>query len=258
MLRLSANLTLLYPDLPLGKRFDMAKAAGYAGVEIQFPYDTPITELHDAMARTGLPIVLINIPAADLLQSGDGLACVPARQHEWAGAVEQALLWAQALNVPTVNLLAGRQPAGLSRETCLQTLVDNARHASSKLAEHGIRVVCEAINTHDMPGYLLPTSRDLAELLSRVNHPNLGMQLDLYHMARMGEDIASVLTQQAAHIGHLQFADVPGRGAPGTGSLDFPALFRLIAQLPYHGWCGAEYRRQADDPDWMSNCLPGT
>jgi hydroxypyruvate isomerase len=108
----------------------------------------------------------------------------------------------------------------------------------------------EAINRHDMPGFLISTLDELQQL---PDHPNLFWQIDLYHMARMGEALAALLAQHWQRIGHLQFADFPGRGAPGSGTLDFASLFSQIKALPYAFWSGAEYRDNNGD---MGNGWP--
>ena len=43
-------------------------------------------------------------------------------------------------------------------------------------------------------------------------------------------------------VAHVQIADVPDRGAPGTGTLDYEALFRQLAAQGYAGWIGCEYK----------------
>jgi hydroxypyruvate isomerase len=62
----------------------------------------------------------------------------------------------------------------------------------------------------------------------------------------MGEDLPELLARDADDIAHIQVADVPGRGAPGTGELDFEALFGQLAAQGYRGWIGLEY--QPDEP----------
>ena len=62
------------------------------------------------------------------------------------------------------------------------------------------------------------------------------------HLGRMGEDLPAVLARHANDIGHIQIADVPDRGAPGTGRLDWEALFGQLAAQGYPGWIGCEYK----------------
>jgi hydroxypyruvate isomerase len=53
--------------------------------------------------------------------------------------------------------------------------------------------------------------------------------------------VADVLSRYRDSIAHVQVADPPGRGAPGTGTLDFEPLFGQLAEQGYGGWVGLEY-----------------
>lgn len=237
-----ANLSLLFTELPLIERVRAAAEAGFAGVEIQFPYEVPAAALQAELQRSGMPLVLFNLPAGDLMQGGAGLAAVPGREAQFAAGLRQALEYAEVARPQKINVLAGRLAEGVEREQALALLAEHLRQTAEAFAGRGIAVLMEAINLHDMPGFLLNTPQHLLDMLARVGHPNLAAQLDFYHMARMGLDLADCVRQLQGHIGHVQFADAPGRGEPGSGELDFePALAALRAQ-GYTGWLGAEYR----------------
>ncbi len=241
MLRFTANLSLLFTELPLIERFAAARAAGFRAVEIQFPYELSIGEIHQELEQHELELVLINVPAGDLMQGGDGLAGVPGREQMFHRAVMQAVPYARQLGVRCVNVLAGRQPEDGDLLHCLHTLADNARHAAEVFHSIGITTTLEAINTFDIPRFLVSNIAQMQEILEAADHPALKMQFDCYHLARMGEDLIAGLRENIADIGHIQFADTPGRGAPGSGDIRFEQVFRYIEELPYSGWCGAEY-----------------
>ncbi|SFP97875.1 hydroxypyruvate isomerase [Geopseudomonas sagittaria] len=241
-MKLAANLSMLFTELPLLERIPAAADAGFAGVEIQFPYELPAEQLHAALQRAGLPLVLINLPAGDLMSGGPGLAAVPQRQAEFAAALAQALAYAQVLQPQCVNVLPGRLAEGVAREAALATLVGNLRRAAEAFAPLGVKVLAEAINPLDMPGFLINTPQDLLGLIAAVDHPNFAAQLDLYHMARQGLDLPACIAALAGHIGHVQFADCPGRGAPGCGQVDFAAALAALRASGYAGWLGAEYK----------------
>jgi len=237
-----ANLSLLFTELPLLERVRAAAEAGFAGVEIQFPYEVPAAALQAQLQSNGMPLVLFNLPAGDLMQGGAGLAAVPGREAQFAAGLRQALEYAEVLRPQKINVLAGRLAEGVEREQALALLAEHLRQTAEAFAGRGVAVLMEAINLHDMPGFLLNTPQHLLDMLARVGHPNLAAQLDFYHMARMDLDLADCVRQLQGHIGHVQFADAPGRGEPGSGELDFePALAALRAQ-GYAGWLGAEYR----------------
>jgi hydroxypyruvate isomerase len=259
MLKFSANLSMLFTEVPLIERFALARQHGFDAVEIQFPYELGIEQIQARLNQHRLKLILINIPAGDLMQGGDGLAGIPGREQMFRQAVYDAVEYAKALNVPNVNVLAGRQPIGVDLLPCLHVLATNLRFAMDVMAASNINVVFEAVNSIDMPRFLIQNIVQMQEMLEAVNTPNiqypLKMQFDCYHMAMMGEDLFSGLTENIDQIGHIQFADCPYRQEPGTGQLDYKNVFSLIDVLDYQGYCGAEYRPSTDTGltlDWMS------
>lgn len=241
-MKLCANLSMLFTELPLLERIPAAAAAGFAAVEIQFPYELPAEELSAALQRAGLPLVLINLPAGDLMSGGPGLAAVPQRQAEFDAALAQALAYAQVVHPQCVNVLPGRLAEGVAREAALATLVGNLRRTAEAFAPLGIKVLAEAINPLDMPGFLINTPQHLLELIAAVDHANFTAQLDFYHMARQDLQLPACIAALAGRIGHVQFADCPGRGAPGSGALAFAEALAALRASGYDGWLGAEYK----------------
>jgi hydroxypyruvate isomerase len=255
MPRFAANISMLFTELPLAERFAAARAAGFTGVEMQMPYAEPATRLAAAAAAAGVAVALINVPPGDMMQGGPGLACVPGREGMFREALDRAVEYARALRPANVNVLAGRNPEGVSRDDCLRTLAANLRRAADAMAAIGVGVTTEAINDRDNPGFLLHTRAEALAAIDLAGDPRLRLQYDFYHMHIMGDDFARALATDVARIGHMQFADAPGRNEPGTGAIDFAAVFAAIDRSGYDGWVGAEYRPSgatADSLVWFA------
>lgn len=242
-MKLSANLSLMYTERPFLERFKAARRDGFRAVEIQFPYDTPIAAIQQALSDNGQQCVLINVPAGDLMQGGEGLAAVPGKQAEYAAALVECLAYARALNVTCVNVLPGRCPDENQRVFYLETFKKNLHTTAKTLSAFGITTTFEAINTRDMPGFLISSSQTMFDVLAELDMGEaLKAQYDVYHMALMGEDVCDVITRHAELIGHIQFADTPDRHEPGSGQLNFDDIFCTIETSTYQGWIGAEYK----------------
>lgn len=253
-MKIAANLSMLFTELPLIERVAAAAKAEFDGVEIQFPYEIPPVELKRVLDRYAMPLVLINLPAGDLMSGGPGLAAVPSRQAQFDDALKDALFYADTARPLCVNVLPGRLAEGVSRKAALDCLIGNLHKAAEGFQALDIKVVVEAINPVDMPGFLINTPEHLEDLLSRVDHANCLAQLDLYHMARQRMDIEAGICLLADCIGHVQFADCPGRGVPGSGDVDFMPLLQCLHDTGYQGWLGAEYRPQEQalgDMTWL-------
>ncbi|MFB1012052.1 MAG: TIM barrel protein [Thiopseudomonas sp.] len=241
-MQLIANLSLLFTELPLLERVEAARLAGFDAVEIQFPYELSPLELHKALQDAGLPLVLINLPAGDLMSGGAGLACQPDRRREFAEALDSALEYALIAKPQQVNVLAGRLLEGQSAEKAFMTLAGNLRETARAFSRLRVQVQAEAINALDMPGFFLTSPQQQLDLLREVSQPNCKAQLDVYHMARQGIDPLQAIALLGDAIGHVQFADNPGRHEPGTGTLDFMAIRQALQSGGYHGGWAAEYR----------------
>lgn len=241
-MKLAANLSLMFTELPLLQRFKAARDAGFEAVEIQFPYEASINDLVMARSDADVAVVLINVAAGDLMSGGDGLACVPQRKGDYRCALAQCSDYAEALDVSRVNVLSGRCHDKADEERRWMTFLDNLQHTDEHLAGLGVTTTFEAINTKDMPGFLIHRADHLWRVMAQVSSPNIKAQYDLYHMAMMGEDLCSDLQRHLGKIGHIQFADCPGRGEPGTGDLDVVALLQEIDRGGYDGYVAAEYR----------------
>lgn len=242
MPRFSANISVLFTECEPLERFAAAAKAGFAAVEIQFPYDHPPEELAKAREAAGVEVALFNIPAGDMPAGERGIACLPGREEDFRAGVARAAEYAEALGCQRVNVLAGLLPQGLDRETALDTLAGNLQFAGQAMARRGVRVLAEAVNDTTMPGFVVNRTSDAVAVTERAGHPDLAIQADIFHMAMMGEDIVPALTLSAPYLGHIQFADAPGRHEPGTGTLDFAAIFDCLDAIGYDGWVGAEYQ----------------
>jgi len=258
MPRFSANISMLFTERPMLDRFAAARDAGFRAVEIQFPYDHSPDELLAAKQKAKLEVAVINIPVGDMLSGGPGLASIPGREPLFRGVCEDARQYAEALKPKNVNILAGWPPVDLDREECTGALIANLRHAAEVFEPLHIKVVLEACNGRDRPNYFLQTTSQAMGVLERAGHANLGLQYDLYHMQIMEGDLTPTIAAVLPHIGHIQFADSPGRHEPGTGEINFPFVFKEIDRLGYKGFIGAEYvptKRTEDTLGWLKPFL---
>jgi hydroxypyruvate isomerase len=245
MTRLAVNLSMIFTEVPLIERFALAQAQGFEHVEIQFPYELSIEAIQEQLQLHRLSLCLINVPAGDLMQGGNGLAGIPGKELEFSRALEQAVHYAGALDVPRVNILAGKQPQDADLLPCLNTLAENLKLACHILSEHDIEPVFEMINGTDMPRFLVQNIAQAQEMLEAVQHPALKMQYDCYHMAMMGENVLEALQDNLHDIGHIQFADCPGRHEPDTAQIMWAEIFNWLQHSSYQGFIAAEYRPQS-------------
>ncbi|MEO8302798.1 MAG: 2-oxo-tetronate isomerase [Betaproteobacteria bacterium] len=256
MPRFAANLSMLFNEVDFIDRFGAAAKAGFKGVEYLFPYAYPKEQLAECLRTNKLTQVLHNLPAGDWAKGERGLACLPDRVNEFQEGVGRAIEYATALSCPQVNCLAGIAPPSVGSDKLRETFVSNLRYAAPRLKTAGIKLLIEAINTRDIPGFYLNRTQQAVDLIAEVGSDNLWVQYDIYHMQIMEGDLAPTLQKHKARIAHLQLADNPGRNEPGTGEINYPFLFDFIDGLDYDGWIGCEYKPKTTTLDGLGWVKP--
>jgi len=233
---------MLFNEVDFLSRFERAAKAGFKGVEYLFPYEWEKDELKERLDKYGLEQVLFNLPAGDWSAGERGIACLPGREGEFQEGVGLAIEYAKTLRCSRLNCLVGLTPKNVSPGKVRQTLVDNLRSTATVLGKEGIRLLIEPLNDQDIPGFYLVSTRDALKLLEEVNHANLWLQYDIYHMQIMEGNLTRTILDNLTRIAHIQLADTPGRHEPGTGEINFTNLLSFINEAGYDGWIGCEYK----------------
>jgi len=258
VLNFTANLSLLFTEVEFIKRFKAAKQQRFDAIEIQFPYSLSAEILKNILQEESLKLVLFNVDADDLLHGGEGLACVPEKRNQFRQALAQTLEYAQLLKPEVINVLPGRCFNENRKQDYLKTFKENLYFAAEAFAPLGIKTAFEAVNSRDMPGFIIQNGQQMLDILNQLKHPKLFMQYDIYHMQMMGDKPDEFIARYADKIAHIQFADCPGRGQPGTGQINFEHVFSVIEKSAYSGWVGAEYKpvgTTSESLDWYPKNL---
>ncbi len=252
MPRFSANISMMFREDALIDRVMAAKRAGFAAIECQAPYEVLAAEWAQALEEADIPLVHINIAMGDVAAGDFGLAAVPGREEEFRAAVANARAYAEELGVARIHVVAGKADPDDAR--CRALFAENLRHAADAFAEVGARALVEPLNRKDVPGYFLAGSEEGIAAIEAAAHDNVALQYDLYHMQMTEGDLIATMTRLLPRIGHVQFADAPGRHEPGSGEINFPNVFAALDEAGYAGWVGAEYLPTGATPDslgWM-------
>lgn len=236
----AANLSFMFNEWDFLDRFGAAADAGFTAVEYLFPYDHAPEVIAGLLQRHKLRQALFNFPPGDW-QGGDrGLAALPDRRKEFIASIDQALLYAEALSVRRLHVMAGLADA--SDAKALAAYRDALKLACERAARKDITILIEPINGRDMPGYFLNDFGLAAAVIGDLALPNLQLQFDIYHRQIIHGDVLTGLKALLPMIGHIQIASVPARNEPGSGELDDFRILRALDTLGYQGYVGLEYR----------------
>ena len=252
MPKLAANLSMLFTEVDFLDRFEAAAKAGFRGVEYLFPYDIPVEVIAEKLKACDLEQVLFNLPAGDWGAGDRGIACDPARVEEFKAGVDQAIAYARVLGNTQVNCLTGIVPEGVTPAEAEATVVANLKFAAEKLEQAGICLIVEAINTRDIPGFFLTSTKQALKIKELVASDNLLLQYDIYHMQIMEGDLGVTTETNIDVIQHVQLADNPGRHEPGTGEINYHFMFQHLERIGYKGWIGCEYKPATTTEEGLS------
>lgn len=241
-MRYDVNLSILFTELPMPDRPAAAAAAGFDAVELWWPFDGPVPAereldtLAAALDDAVVSLVGLNFDAGDMPGGDRGLLSARSTSGRFRDNIDVVVGFADRMGCRVLNALYGNT----SDDTDHDLALENLELAVTAARRIGATVVIEALNSHENARYPLTSSKAALEVVDQV--PGTAFLADLYHLHRMGEDVTAVIASSAARFGHVQLADSPGRGQPGTGEIDWVGVLTLLAASPYDGPVGLEYK----------------
>ncbi|WP_299538959.1 TIM barrel protein [uncultured Streptomyces sp.] len=252
--RFDVNLSILFTELPLLERPAAAAAAGFTAVELWWPWistPTPPAAELDALRRAlddaGTRLVGLNFYAGELPGPDRGALSVPGDESKrFRANIDVATEFADATGCRALNALYGNRVAGVDPAVQDELALENLVLAARAAASIGADLLIETLNAPESPRYPLVSAPAGVEVADRVNEAtgltNALFLMDLYHLSMNGEDLSQAIKSYTARTGHVQIADNPGRGAPGTGSLPLERLLDELTAAGYTGHVGLEYK----------------
>jgi D-psicose/D-tagatose/L-ribulose 3-epimerase len=118
------------------------------------------------------------------------------------------------------------------RERDLDRIARVLRSLGEYAAERGVRLGVETLNRFETS--FLNTTAQALELIRRVDHPAVGLTLDLFHLGIEEKDVGGALRAAGSHLVHVQVAE-NDRGTPGTGHLPWPDVAAALHEIDYAG-----------------------
>jgi 2-dehydrotetronate isomerase len=244
MPRFAANLAYLFTERPLIERFAAAAAAGFRAVELQFPYDHAPAAVKAELEGNHLTMLGLNTAPGQMASGQFGVAAIPGREQEFATLFKQALDYVTAIGGCQIHCLAGKVPPE-QRPAAETTFIRNLMRAADAAAEKNITLLIEPINPRDRPDYFLTRAEHAADIIAKVERPNVRIQFDFYHAQIVGGDLIRRFEKHLPVVGHVQIAAVPSRHEPDEGEVNYPEIFAMLDRVGYGAWIGCEYRPRA-------------
>lgn len=243
----AANVSLLFSELPYMERFAAAAAAGFTEVETWWPFADAVpevaetTRLVEAIDTAGVRLTGLNFFAGDMPAGERGIATLPDRADELRANAAVVVDIARRTGCRSFNLLYGRLDAD----------ADAGRVAANRaisLAADSVAVVDGTVLLEPLAAslngtYPLHTVEDVLDVIDGPlgGREDVRVLFDLFHLGSNGVDTTATATKYADRIGHVQLADAPGRGEPGSGELAVRETVAALRAAGYSGLLAAEY-----------------
>lgn len=255
MMKLSANISMMYGHLPVEDQFAAAANDGFRYVEILFPYDHSPHWYAQRLKEHDLQLTLINTPVFrpefPLGMAGQSKAASQFR-HAFVATLEVC----SQTGCKAIHVMAGLRDESLSRQAQQAVLVDNLNWAAAQNAETVLQL--EALNDTDMPNYFYSSPEQVVEVLKQCREPNIGLQFDFYHVVKQGLLLNEQLRSCLPWVRHVQLAGSPERHEPVLEQDGLLAAFGQLHDAGYAAFLGGEYRPRGQTSDglgWMRPLL---
>lgn len=242
-MQLSLCLEMLYTDRSFNERLPAAAALGYRAFEFWDWRDKDLKELTTTATAHSLQVAAMSGNRRNtLIDPDDRPGLIEEMMQVFAVAqrlhCHHVVMLADALNRD--GSAAPTRP--LSREVKIDSIVAGLSELADWARDANVTLLLEPLNTVlDHRGCFLDSSELGVQIVKQVNHPNVQLLYDIYHMSMMGEDVLAQLEKYRTHIGYIHVADMPGRHQPGTGTIDYAAVNALLRRIGYSGFVGMEF-----------------
>ncbi len=234
------------------------KAAGYdffefAGCAAAAMSKSEFDAFCAEQARTGLPCIGFNAYSAGIPAIiGHNVSDSATASYAELLCRRGKRLGISALGIGSPN--ARRLPADMDKSDADAQFIRFIRIAAGAAKDHGMCVLVEAVHS-GMCNYLNGTL-DAAEITRLIGLDNVGMVLDFYHMAEMGEDY-SLAAAAAPYLRHVHFSTSGSglwRGFPQKADFDeYRGIFAILKSIGYDGTVSIE--PSEFEPEQASSCL---
>jgi hydroxypyruvate isomerase len=244
---LSIMLWTVWTNLPFEQRLANVAKAGYTNVELVGEYAkwtaTDFEQANAARKRLG-----IRFDATAGLHNGIGN---PALRDAFLAEFKQALTPMQRLDCPAMIVLSGNVAPDLSREAQHQSCIEGLKRAADfiegkQIDGQPVRLLLECIDPEENPHYFLQSASEAIDIVRAVNHPQVQFLYDLFHEQIAEGNLIEKLEKHIDVIGLIHVADVPGRHEPGTGEINYPNIYRKLAELNYRHAVAMEFHPTGD------------
>jgi hydroxypyruvate isomerase len=239
---LSVMLWTVEPHLPFERRLEMVAQAGYGAAELVHEFDGWEKQDYAAARKKKEELKITFDATAGVWKS----LCDPAQRDAFLGGIRAMLPKMEELECTRLIVLSGDRAPGLTPGQMRASCVEGLKRAADIAAASNIELLLENIDPEENPNYFLSSVAEGLAIIREVNSPRVKFLYDFFHEQIAEGNLISKLEKQIGDVGLVHVADVPGRHEPGSGEINYPNIYRKLAELKYQGYVAMEFEPRGD------------
>jgi hydroxypyruvate isomerase len=228
----------IFPGLEYSQRIERTLESGYNAVEVWGVDDDKRKVLAEAKARGVRTAMLVGARGFAI---GD-----KAVHREQLESLRRNLEIARELDCPNICLFVGDRDPHLLYDQSRAATLEFLGNAAEVLQGSGVAGIVESLSPAHHPQGFATSMRDVIAWIRELDRPEIRLQFDVYHTAMTDPDLETLVRENVEYTAYYQAADAPGRGQPGTGTLNFARLLGDIKSAGFAGYFCWEFAPQGD------------
>ena len=249
-----------FSDHSLGQMVTVLKRLGYQGIGITLghPHLHPFQVSEERLRATQR--LFKDAGLVPVVETGARYVLDPFRKHRpslvsIAGVAratrvryyEKSIDVAVQIGARVLSLWSGTPQPGVPARSSWERLVSSLREVCDYAQRREVTIGFEP-----EPGMFVESLANYEELRRRLDHPALGLTLDLGHLAiTESPPLADLIHRFADQIVHVHIDDIKDSRHEhlplGEGEIDFPPLLRALREIRYEGLILVELSRHSHE-----------
>ena len=239
---ISINIELMFRAMNLSKadRLKIIAAQGFKAYS--FWTATPEERAALVKAQRELGLTCVSLVGTGTAGGTTGFTR-PGAQEALLAEIRERVAVAQEFGTPDLISFVGQIQNDVPWETQRAGIVDGLKRAGDIAGKAGVTITVEPLSVEaNQPRRALDRTLECFPVIQDVNHPNVKVCFDLYHLQRTEGNLVVNLRRGLASrvIKVVQIGDVPGRLEPGTGEINYAFIFKELRRLGYSGYVDTE------------------
>lgn len=238
---------IMYNGLSFSEKVSKIKENGFDAVEFWSWSDKDISEVEKATEN--MEVVCFCIDSSDKCVTDKIGRYMLTSTHKEAlkTATIESVKIARRLGAKSLIAQIGDKLDDVPYDEQIGNVINSINYIKGIFEENDMTLLVEPINLKERGNYLIPNAKTAIEIIKQINSPNVKVLYDIYHQGMENDFNIDEMIAELLYIGHIHIADVPNRSEPGTGQIDYKAVFKKLEEAGYSGNIGGEFSPQEDE-----------